>query len=301
MSRPLPAPTVPFLPDVGIAHAVWAEVATETDARQTVEQLRDWNPDWVVVDSYAFGSEWHDAVRHGLGCRIGAIDDLADRNMSVDLLVDHNYAPDHRAKYRTRLSGAALLLGGPSYALLGPEYADAPRYGPREDVLSIGLFMGGVDQGDISPIVLEAIERAGFTGPVEVVTTSANPHLEKLKARAAYRSDTRLSVDLDHLAGFFARHDLQIGAGGGATWERCCIGAPTLLLMIADNQRAVVPELAAQGIVATVQPLDALDAEAIAVGISDLLSNPARRAQLAERSRGLVDGRGASRVAEAMT
>ena len=45
------------------------------------------------------------------------------------------------------------------------------------------------------------------------------------------------------MAAFFARHDLQVGAGGGATWERCCIGSPMVALVLAANQSMVVSAL----------------------------------------------------------
>jgi len=198
------------------------------------------------------------------------------------------------------LGQVVVLLGGPEYALLGPAFADAPRYQPRATVQSIGVFMGGVDLANLSARALEAIGLAGFEGAVEIVGTSAYPHLPALRTAVEARASTRLLVDLGDLAGFFARHDLQVGAGGGATWERCCIGVPMLLLVAAENQLAVVPDLAAGGIVATPEPLDSLDSRAIARAIAGLIDDSARRAGLAAKARALVDGRGAMRVAQVM-
>ena len=55
-------------------------------------------------------------------------------------------------------------------------------------------------------------------------------------------------------ADFFGRHDLQIGAGGGATWERCCVGAPSLTLPCSRNQQVVISALAELGILRTTEP-----------------------------------------------
>ena len=283
-----------------VPHAAWAKVSAETDAAQTAAAVCDWSPDWVVVDHYAFDARWHRSVRHGTNARIAVIDDLADRAISADVVVDHNFAADHRAKYADRIEGRATLLGGPRYALLGPGYAAAPRYLLSEKVRSIGVFMGGIDGANASARVLDAIGLSGFSGAVEIVTTRENPHLAALQDAVAARGETTLSIDLPDLAAFFARHDLQIGAGGGASWERCCIGAPTLLLAVADNQRAVVPGLAALGAIATTDPLGAIDALAIAESIDALIADPARRMAMSDRSRALVDGLGAKRVALAL-
>lgn len=289
----LPAPAGGFVGDPAVPHAAWAGVDADEDAAQTAACL-DGGADWVIVDHYGFGARWHRAVRAALGCRIASIDDMADRDFDSDLLIDHNYARDHRAKYAGRLPETTPILGGPAHALLGPAFADAPRYAFSETVRTMGVFMGGVDAANASCLVLEAIEAAGFGGPVEVVSTSANPHLAALREMIGRRPGASLSLDVPDLAGFFARHDLQIGAGGGASWERCCIGVPTLLLVVAENQRAVVPDLARDRIVASV---DSLAREEIALAIGALVSDSSHRAELAQRSRALVDGKGARRVA----
>lgn len=291
----LPPPDgAPFVSNV--LHGMWAEVDPARDAAQTLALL-DPGTKWLVVDHYAFDEAWHGAIRMGTRCRIAVIDDLADRAIDADILVDHNYAPDHRAKYSGRIGARTKLLGGPRFALLGPAYADAPRHQPADTVNSIGIFLGGVDQANVSLAALEGVARAGFDGPVEIVSTGANPHLSALQEAAAARPGTTVSTDLPDLAAFFARHDVQIGAGGGATWERCCIGAPTLLLVAADNQLAVAPALRDAGVVATPDPLRALDPASIAAALGPLLADRALRRDMSVRSRELVDGRGALRVA----
>ncbi len=114
----------------------------------------------------------------------------------------------------------------------------------------------------------------------------------------AQRAHTKLTLDAPDLSAFFGRHDLQIGGGGGATWERCCLGAPSIAVMVADNQRSVVPALADLGVLEAAS-LDAPDGDpqSLAVVLRALLPDAQRRQRLAEAGRALVDGRGAQRVA----
>lgn len=289
----LPAPAAPFEADPKVPHTAWAGVDVATDVAQTTSCVRG-GADWVIVDHYAFGRSWHRYVRAELGCRVAVIDDMADRDFDCDLLIDHNYARDHRAKYAGRLPETTTILGGPAYALLDSAFANAPRYVFSPTVRSIGIFMGGIDAANVSCTVLEAIDAARFGGPVEVVSTSANPNLPTLRMAVERRPGTTLTLDAPHLAGFFARHDLQIGAGGGASWERCCIGVPTLLLVVAENQQAVVPDLAREEVVASV---GSLAAAAIGQALAALIDDADRRAKLAHRARALVDGKGAARAA----
>jgi UDP-2,4-diacetamido-2,4,6-trideoxy-beta-L-altropyranose hydrolase len=275
-------------------HAAWLGRTVEEDAAEVCLALADWRPEWVIVDHYAIDSSWHKAVREALGSRIAVIDDLADRRLAADVVIDHNWHLDHTEKYAGLLSTGTLVLGGPRYALLGAEYADAPRYVFNETVRSIGIFMGGADERNVSQTALVAIEAAGFEGPVEIATTSANRHLNNLRKVVAARTKTTLTVDLQSLATFFAQHDLQIGAGGGAAWERCCIGVPSLLVATAANQRVPMDALRELGAAKAVQ--NATGA-ALSTAITAIVGDPAGRAEMARKAELLVDGRGAQRVA----
>ena len=298
----LPPPAPGFQPLPGSpGHAAWAGVTAAQDAAETAAALCAGAAlQAIVVDHYAFDAGWHRAVREMLGStqpalRIAAIDDLADRDLAVDLLIDHNHADDHRAKYGARLAADVPLLGGPRHALLAPVYADAPRHQPAAQVHNVGISFGGVDADGHSLVALAALQAAGFAGEVEIVITSACPHREAIEAAAAARPGTRVLCDLPHLAGFYARHGLQIGAGGGATWERCCIGAPTLAVVVAHNQRAVLGPLADLGVLAIAA---APTVDALLPPLRELLGHAELRQALSRQAQALVDGQGAARVAE---
>jgi UDP-2,4-diacetamido-2,4,6-trideoxy-beta-L-altropyranose hydrolase len=272
--------------EAGDAHAFIDTCAAHTTA-----------PNLVLVDHYALGAAWHNTVRQHTGARLAAIDDLGDRPMAVDLLIDPNVAADHAAKHAATLPRHATLLGGPRFALLAPTYAAARPFEPHDSVRSVGIFMGGTDAANLSELALTALRNhAAFTGAVEIATTAGNPNLARLRRAADLGGATRITLDQPDLAAFFSRHDLQIGAGGGATWERCCIGAPTLAMIAAPNQREVLLPLQFLGVVCvvTAEPPTHRD---IADALRPLLINPARRRALAIHARALVDGLGASRVA----
>lgn len=296
----LEAPRAPFQPRPGApAHAHWARVAENTDAEQTIAALRGRPLRWVVVDHYAFGAGWHRAVGAAMAARVCALDDLADRPVDVDLLVDHNLAADHRQKYAATGSRIGRLLGGPRYALLDRAYRDARRYAFSEQVRSVGVFVGGTDPGNASALALDALRRvAAFEGAIEIATTRANPFLPALQQACADDGAATLLTDQPSLETFFARHDVQIGAGGGAALERCCIGAPTLLLALADNQRVVARELDAAG---AAQLVPTVDAVALGQAFAALQADVAARRRMADCGRRLVDGHGTRRIAVAMS
>ncbi|MGQ3039881.1 MAG: UDP-2,4-diacetamido-2,4,6-trideoxy-beta-L-altropyranose hydrolase [Brevundimonas sp.] len=295
--RALTLPTGRSAAEGPTAHSSWLEASIVEDATWTIEALKREDIDWIVVDHYAIEKTWHRQVRQVLDTRICVIDDLADRDLSCDLVVDHNAAEDTRARYLPHIDGEAHILGGPRYALLAPAFASPPVATMHDEVHSIGVFMGGVDLGNHTLTVMEALERARYHGPVEIVSTRANPNISEVQEAVDRRPATRLLIDLPDLADFFGRHDLQIGAGGGATWERCRLGAATLLLIVAENQRRSTQLLAQWGVAATTSPIGDTSVEAVTKALSPLLSDANLRREMAQRSQTLVDGLGARRVA----
>lgn len=292
----LPTPAPGFQPAPGDPpHGAWAGVGWEQDVAETLEALGGRRIDWLVVDHYAFDARWHAAVAGATGARIAVIDDLADRPLAADLLVDHNLQPDAGDKYASLLPSAARRLLGPRYAMLAPAYATTPRYHFRRHVRSIGVFLSGGSAASLAPAALEACRSvAGFQGEVELVASASSPHLEALQDAAARWPPARVLTDLPDLRAFFARHDLQIGSGGGAAWERCCVGAPTVAIQIAENQGAVLPGLEQLGALVWARPAGR---EPLGRAVRDLLQAPRARLALTRAGRRLVDGLGAARVA----
>lgn len=277
------------------AHHAWARVDALQDARDSVKALKVFDPDWVIVDHYAFDSRWHNRVQSDLGCYIGAIDDLGDRSLNVNLLIDQNWEADHGLKYAGCLAAGAEVLFGPRFALLSKGYRHARRYRFSEEVKSIGIFLGGTDVANYSLVALRAcLEGAHFAGDIELMVRSTHPHLQALVAYGACWSQVRITLDQPDLASFFARHDLQIGAGGGATWERCCIGVPSVLVAFAENQRRVVDGVVGLGLASKAEPPNM---DGFARAVRGLIGDALSRQRMAADGPTLVDGWGCMRVA----
>lgn len=285
-------------------HRDWLGTTPRQDAADTLQAVAragGAKPDWVVADHYAIDAEWHDTVRSALQCRMAAIDDLADRSLDVDLLIDHNLHPDHRGRYASCIGASTRILGGPRFALLGPAYAGLIPRQLGDAVDSLGIFMGGVDADDLASLALLACrDHARFMGDIEIVATGTSLHLDKLRELTSRYPRTRLSIDLPDLAAFLVRHDLQIGAGGGASWERCRAGAPMLILQVAANQQGVVSELVRAGAAATLPEGQVPTPMTVGRAVAELIADSSRRHALSGRARDLVDGLGAHRVAVAL-
>lgn len=273
------------------------------DAADSTCAMHAWQPQVVVVDHYGIDARWHCAVRSATGARIAVIDDLADRPLAADLLIDHNPSPDHAAKYRAVLRYAAPVCGGPAHALLDAAFSAQAPCRVEPVLRSIGIFMGGTDPDNFSAFAVRACrEFAGWTGPIQIATTSAHPALAMLRTLQVSDPQLDIVVDQPNLAAFHAAHGLQIGAGGGAMWERCRLGTPTIALITAENQRQSIPLVAASGAVVELDAMGQGESLCRELGtlVRRLVDSHAERQTLHERALALVDGHGAERVATAV-
>ena len=76
----------------------------------------------------------------------------------------------------------------------------------------------------------------GLPNPIWAVVGAAAQSLPRLNALASRNAQLSVHVETLDMAGLMSRADLAIGAGGSSTWERACLGLPSLTLILADNQ-----------------------------------------------------------------
>ncbi len=281
-------------------YAHWAGVSSSHDARETLELLDGRRPDWLVIDHYAFSAPWEEAIRPHVG-KILAIDDLG-RSHAADAVFDQNFAADTEARYRGRVPPACRLLLGPKYALLDNGYASARRMRDRTGpVRRIAIFFGGVDADDLAGRALRALDESGFKGlTLDVILGPSSVHAPAIVAHAPTHVTVNVHRALPSLAGVLSNADMALGAGGGNTWERCCLGLPSIVVSSADNQVPASRALGEAGITQYLGPSEDVDETALRRAVRSLTSDPIRRAAMSEQGRLLVDGWGAQRTVEVM-
>src|SRR5690606_17396458 len=107
--------------------------------------------------------------------------------------------------------------------------------------------------------------------------------------------------DVPDMAGLMAHADLSIGAVGGAAWERCTLGLPTLAVVLAENQRGGAQALGALGAADVLGSITQPDLPARLIEALIRLGDPAALRAMSENAAAITDGRGQSRVLTALT
>lgn len=267
-------------------YATWLGVEQSVDAVQTIESLGDFRPDWLVVDHYALDATWESRLRPYVGC-IMAIDDLANRSHNCDLLLDQNLSTKIEDRYANLLPPHAKLLLGPQFALLRPEFCGGHEMLRERDgtVRRILVFFGGVDKTLQTEMTLDAIRQIGRPEiSVDVVVGVNNLRAETINVRCHKVGNVNFYQQIANMAELMMHADLALGAGGGASWERCSVGLPAIVVITSDNQLATVEELERAGAVLNLGRHENVTATTWAEAIRRVLERPEALRQMSQNA-----------------
>jgi UDP-2,4-diacetamido-2,4,6-trideoxy-beta-L-altropyranose hydrolase len=247
-----------------LAHSEWLGVSQQQDASDCRSILDRIQPDWLIVDHYALDKHWQEALKPYYK-KLMVIDDLGDREHLCDLLLDQNYGAT-AAKYQHLVPSHCQILAGTDYSLLRPEFARWRDYSlnRRKDnntVENILITMGGVDPDNYTGKILTQIGKVPLAEKAKIIIVmgATAPHLQTVQQQAAAMPfDIEIKTNVTNMAEIMANADLAIGAAGSTTWERCCLGLPTIQLVIAENQRKIALTLANDSVVKLMDDVEQL-------------------------------------------
>jgi UDP-2,4-diacetamido-2,4,6-trideoxy-beta-L-altropyranose hydrolase len=291
---------IDWLQGKGIAVTVLSKASgidVATDAEQTISALSVDRPDWMVVDHYGLDIEWEQRLRPFVG-RILVIDDHTGRRHDCDALLDQNYADEDGQRYDGLLPDDCRMLLGPSFALLRKEFSELRQKVRRRECLEnvLVFFTGGDDQGETLK-AMRGVEIFGQVKRVDVVVGRLSPHNDAIKSKCD-ELDWGFHCQVDYMPTIISKADLVIGAGGSSNWERCALGVPALVAILADNQATIAQDLDSAGVVINLGWAHSLtpDDYAQALKAFDLR----RLSDMSDKALKIIDAVGASRVADAL-
>lgn len=239
------------------AHAHWLGTHWQVDAEDTgtaLQQLLNGQPaDWFILDHYALDYRWQQQCQP-LYHQLMVIDDLADRQHLCQLLLDQTYGRN-ADDYQPYVPDDCVLLIGAEYALLRPEFAQWREYSLQrrqlqyqqaQPIQHLLINLGGVDKDNVTGQVLNALEHSTLNQAcqITVVMGKTAPHVAQVKALAKQsRYAIEVLCGVNHMAELMANADFAIGAAGSTAWERCTLGLPTLMIILAENQTLIAAQL----------------------------------------------------------
>jgi UDP-2,4-diacetamido-2,4,6-trideoxy-beta-L-altropyranose hydrolase len=284
------------------AHAAWLGVTWQSDAEVTRLALQSVAPDWLVVDHYALDRRWEGKLREHCG-RLMVVDDLADRLHDCDLLLDQNLGRA-AGDYSGLVPDACVVLAGTPYALLRPEFSALREYSLRRRnpprLRQFLITMGGVDRSNVTGRVLNVLGQCPLPQDCRIIVVMGlhAPWIQEIQAQARrvpWRCEVRVNVR--DMAQLMADSDLAIGAAGGTSWERCALGLPAVMAVLAGNQDAIARSLVDANAALAFDPLNPFE---LAAHLETLVQNPDLLTEMCRSAAEITDGNGTGRVSDFM-
>ena len=254
----------PPSPDKGL-YGAWLGTSEKEDAEAVLNALskttqRLGQPSLIMCDHYGLGQVWETFIADTFKAPIFVIDDLSNRAHKCHILLDTTFGKTAE-DYKDLVPNECQLLVGSKYALLRPEFAKAreaalsrrdTNFLEKRPVEILVISMGGMDKDNVSLKMIQAVEALSPLPKfkVEVLVGKDCVHLPMLREYAAQSSlDIIVHGGVESVADLYSRADLCIGAAGSSTWERCCLGLPTINVTIAENQETIAETLSSTGAV----------------------------------------------------
>lgn len=279
-----------------------AEPGSLADAQETAALAHQIDANWVVVDGYQFGREYQKIIKDS-GLHLLFIDDYGHaKHYYADFVLNQNISADEQW-YQHREPHTQLLLGT-RYALLRREFLQWQEWQRTVPAIAkkVLVTLGGADPDNVTLKVLQALQLVEVEElEAVVVVGGSNPHYEILEM-AVQKSQfpIRLERNVTNMPELMAWADVAISAGGSTCWELAFMGLPSILLILAENQRAIGQKLANLQQAVNLGWHQDVTSQNIAETLSTLLQSTEERTKIIKVSHQIVDGQGVSRIVKSL-
>lgn len=246
--------------------------------------------DVLVVDdpAAAEAAPWVRAGRRA-GRPVVTVHDLGIGCLEGDLAVDGSVA-------RQPALGAASgqVLAGPRYAVLDPRLLAWRRRGAAPaGAVRVLIALGGGTNTALAASIAEALTAADERVQVRIAggfTAGGNAQV-RVEPRVCWLGR------VPGLGRELSRADVAVVGGGVTLYEACALGVPAVAVPVVDAQRDTIAAFVRRGAAAGIVTGPVDPARIVSLVLS-LAASRHRRTQVARRATGLVDGKGAARVAQ---
>jgi UDP-2,4-diacetamido-2,4,6-trideoxy-beta-L-altropyranose hydrolase len=286
----------PIVTDVIAWAGFEAMTVPDGTSDSTLSALKRWQPEALILDSYDLTADFMATVRRSVKLLV-AIDDLADRELPVDIVV--NGTINALSLHYTALPTTRFFLG-PAYILLRNEFAQRPDRAIRECIEQVLLTIGGSDPHHLTPRLMEWVRETLTEASLDVVV---GPFFERTGSvgdvAARYPGRAHIHHNPSYMRDLMVKADLAVAGGGQTTYELAATGTPTIAICVADNQQDTVKGMDAAGTLAFVGDAGDPNLETVVKHtLRRLAADPTARKEMSRKGLSVIDGQGASRVAQ---
>ena len=234
------------------------------------------------------------------GTVIAMLDDLSERRWAADIAF---YPPVPQVR-RVDWSGfRGRLCVGWEWIVLRSQFAE-PFPSRKSSKCSLLIAMGGSDPAGLTLKAVLALDRLDedFESVIfesVIIVGAGFCHRQSLRDLLG-QTRRRFTVreDVSEMSTAMAQADLAVCSFGMTSYELAAMGVPAVCVCLTEDHAESASALVAAGMAISTGVDDQETETRLAAAVEGLLVDRNARAQMSARARELVDGRGASRIAE---
>ncbi|HUK37627.1 MAG TPA: hypothetical protein VLV30_00770 [Methanomicrobiales archaeon] len=260
----------------------------------------------IVCSLLGRDDSFYRALRRKGATVLAILDDAGPTPVPADLMVNFSVLQDESLYRRYGGSGTRFLLG-PRFMPMGEEFHGYwSRRRPVPEVAgTIFVNQGGSDPFGLTAKILRALELLDLPQEIVVVVGSAvtDAHRRELKAIGKESGNTysfAWGVTPREMGEIMDRSDLAVTAAGNTLYELAIFGVPSIIVSHHERHLAVAERFAALGAGVNLGIGPTLPGAEIARAVGRLLGSREERQALSDRMKGIGDGLGCQRIAEAV-
>lgn len=214
-----------------------------------LEQLdSEGGADWVVLDGYRFHLDCQVAVRDA-GYKLLYIDDYEHLpEYSCDILLNQNIGAEaflYKGDIGEKLLGEKYTLLHPSFLVARQKAESLCKHNPPRHIL---ISLGGGDSSKYLPEIVQCLQTVDLSKSTITVLQGSMAYEYIEKKFASLACPVKILPVCHDMASLLLETDFCITAGGSTCWELCCLGVPFCTVAIAENQEAIIKNLASRGL-----------------------------------------------------
>jgi UDP-2,4-diacetamido-2,4,6-trideoxy-beta-L-altropyranose hydrolase len=266
---------------------------------------------YLIVDHYELNATYEKQLSP-LFNHITVIDDLASRRHFCQLLIDQSIGrvPEHY--HRLIESPACEILAGAKYGLLREQFHKLRpktiiKRNSTTEIKNVLISLGATDPHNVTSTIIALLEHSILAKKLQytVVLTSNAPYLSEVKRVIEHSTlQVDLLIDANNMANLISHADIAIAAAGSSLLERSCLGLPSFVIKLADNQSFIFEMIQKKQLAIDTFNVDELGYKFIPSLEDFILSfnqNPNIYAEIAKKISQLCDGLGAKKVVEQLS
>jgi len=259
--------------------------AKETNAFLQKEELsskKKW--DWLIVDHYDLGEPWEINVSEDTN-KLLAIDDEPLRSHTSSTYVLNQGGAEGKK------------LSGLKYALLKNEFRKVNKNWQNSKEKKLLISFGAYDSNNVTAEIIKVLDsRLKRLQITEIILGIDSPHCSSIQDQIRNLTNIKILSQQTNMAEYLEQVDFAIGAPGVSALERCYMGIPSILIAIAENQKAYGKTIHKAKAGHYLGMFNTLKKEKLIEVFDSWLDDWPQTKLISDNAKHLIDGKGVERV-----